>query len=114
MRHLSLEPDPATLPADPAAFAVQMRMLVGPADGPGEESVDLTVCSPEWLAARCRGGEMVDGRHHIIVEADLFDRRKLQIWLQARVRSVQGETWAEVGTKLGRIGHWEFEDYDAE
>ena len=40
MRHLSLEPDPATLPDDPAAFAVQVRLLVGPADGPGEESVD--------------------------------------------------------------------------
>jgi hypothetical protein len=114
MRHLSLEPDPATLPADPAAFAVQVRMLVGPADGLGEESVDLTVCSPEWLAARCRGGEMVDGHHHVIVDVDLFDRRKLQDWLRGRVGSAHGETWAEVGMKLGHIGHWEFEDHDAE
>jgi hypothetical protein len=25
-------------------------MIVGPRDMPGEESFDITVCSPEWLA----------------------------------------------------------------
>ena len=57
---------------------------------------------------------MIDGRHHVIVDVDLFDRRKLQLWLQGRVRSVHRGTWTEVGAKLSRIGHWEFEDYDAE
>lgn len=114
MRHLSLEPDLASLPDDPGAFAVWARVIVGPANAPGEESLDLTVCSPEWLAACCRDGEMVDGRHHIVVDVQHFDRHRLRGWLQDRVSGVDGRTWAEVGAKLGRIGHWEFEDYDAE
>lgn len=114
VRHINLEPDPATLPDDPAAFMIQARVLVGPADSPGEESVDVTVCSPEWLAARCRTGEMVDGRHHVVVNVDLFDRRRLQAWLEDRIGTAHGRTWAEVGMKLSRIGHWEMEGYDTE
>jgi len=41
MRHLSLEPDPASLADDPAAFVLQARLIVGPADSAGEESLDL-------------------------------------------------------------------------
>jgi hypothetical protein len=27
------------------------------------------------------------------------------------VQEVQGETWHEVGERLGRLAYWEFEDY---
>jgi hypothetical protein len=60
LRDLILSPDPRTLPGDPAGFVFGVQLLVGPADGPGEESFELTVCSPEWLAERCRSEEPVD------------------------------------------------------
>jgi hypothetical protein len=41
LKHLSLEPDPATLSADPQEFSLWARLIVGPADGPGEESLGL-------------------------------------------------------------------------
>ena len=32
---MDLDPDPATLPADPARFEVLVQLLIGPADGRG-------------------------------------------------------------------------------
>jgi hypothetical protein len=57
LRDLIVSPDPRTLPGDPAGFAFGVQLLVGPADGPGEESFELTACSPEWLAVRCGPGD---------------------------------------------------------
>ena len=90
----------------------QVQRAGTPTDGPGEESFDLTVCSPEWLAVRCRQQGIVDARHHLVVNADDFDQRQLRSWLESRVRQLQGGSWSEIGEKLGRLGYWEFEDYN--
>ena len=112
LKFLELEPEPSSLPGDPAAFSLLARMIVGPPDAPGEESFDVTVCTPEWLAARCRAqGGLYDPRHHLVVTLDTFDKETLRAWLEARVRAVEAPTWGEVGGRLGRLGYWEFEDY---
>lgn len=112
LKHLELDPDPRSLHDDPAEFSILARMMVGRADTPGEESFDVTVCTPEWLAkASTRVGGIYNARHHLIVNLDEFDQRALQLWLSARVQEASSDTWAEVGEKLSRLGHWEFEDY---
>lgn len=113
LKALDLEPDPSTLPEDPAGFALLARVYAGPADGPGMESFDITVCSPEWLAAACRKVGLYDARHHVVVTVDDFDQRHLRDWLKRRVASVDGKDWNDVATKLARLGQWEFEDYRA-
>lgn len=85
-------------------------MLVGPVNAPGEESLDVTVCSPEWLARKA-GGEPYSGRHHVVVDVESFDAAQLESWLRQQVHAVAAETWAEVGQRLSRLGYWEFEDY---
>jgi hypothetical protein len=42
---------------------------------------------------------------------EMFDKKTLLAWLEARVREVEASTWREIGERLGRIAHWEFEDY---
>lgn len=112
LKFLDLEPDPSSLAVDPAEFSLRARMIVGPEDTPGEESFDITVCTPEWLAVQCRAqGGLYDPRHHLVVSLDTFDRQTLRAWLEARVRAVEAPTWREVGERLGRLGFWEFEDY---
>ena len=112
LRSLELDPHPAELPADPSDFHLLARMIVGPSDAPGEESFDVVVCSPEWMAQACRQfGGIYDARHHIVVDAEAFDQRVLRTWLEARVQKVQADTWSEIGERIGRLGHWEFEDY---
>ena len=114
LKFLGLEPDPATLSSDPEEFSLLARMIVGPADDPGEESFDITVCTPQWLAEQCRAqGGFYDPRHHLVVTLETFDQRALRAWLEARVRAVDAPTWHEVGERLGRLGYWEFEDYTA-
>lgn len=78
----------------------------------GEESFDVTVCSPEWLADACReAGGILDARHNVVVTVEEFDERELLRWFDMRVRSVAGDDWDEIGERLGRRGHWEFEDH---
>jgi hypothetical protein len=82
--------------------------------GRGEESFDITVCSPEWLAQACRKvGGIYNPRHHLVVDFEAFDKRALHAWIAARVQEVQTDTWAEVGERLSRLAYWEFEDYRA-
>jgi hypothetical protein len=112
LKGLDLEPDPASLPDDPAEFALVARMIVAPSDAPGEESFDVTVCTPEWLARACRqAGGIFDARHHLVVTFGEFDQRALRTWLSARVEGVEADTWSEIGERLGRLGYWEFEDH---
>jgi hypothetical protein len=112
LKNLELDPEPSTLPGDPATFCVLARMIVGPVDGPGEESFNVTFCTPEWLAKAANGG-FFDARHHVVVNLDTFDKNALHAWLTNWVAAVQCQTWPEIGERLGRLGHWEFEDYRA-
>jgi hypothetical protein len=111
LRHiLSLDvPDLAAWTPPAADFAIGVRLLVGPVGAEGEESFDLTVCSPGWLAAQVRDGSIYDGRHHLVVEN--FDYALLESYLQRRVEACRGSSWDEVARQLARLGYWEFEDY---
>jgi hypothetical protein len=86
-----------------------VQLLVGPVGGPGEESFDITLCTIGWLAERVREERNVDGRHHVIVQAFNYDL--IERYLRERVAELEGSTWDEVAERLGRLGHWEFEDY---
>jgi Immunity protein 8 len=90
-------------------FGILVQLLVGPVGGPGEESFDITLCTAGWLAARARKERIVDARHHVIVHA--YDYDLVEQYLRARVAALEGSTWDEVAERLGRLGHWEFEDY---
>jgi hypothetical protein len=111
VRSVHLDPDPPDLRADPTEFLLLARLMVGPSDGPGEESFDVTVCTPEWLAQRCAGEGFVDGLHTVVTTVESFTERGLRSFLTRRVENVSGETWREVADKVARLGHWEFEDY---
>jgi hypothetical protein len=111
LRDLTLSPDPRTLPDDPASFVFGVQPMVGPADGPGKESFDLTVCSPEWLADQCMSGEPVNGLHHVIVGWDTYDERVLRRWIEARVHAVEADTWVGIAGQLRFLGGWEFDGY---
>lgn len=98
---------------DPADDALFIQMLVGPADGDGdgdgEESFDLIVCTPRWLAREASAHGPIVGRHHLVV--DSLDIPIALEFLRTRVADATAPTWHELALQLGRIGKWEFEDY---
>ncbi len=111
VRSLHLDPDPRQLPADPAEFSLLARVFVGPSNGPGEETFDVEVCTPEFLARRCAADGFIDGRHKVITTLDTFTDDSLRSFLTRRVENTTGDTWHEVADKVARLGYWEFEDY---
>jgi hypothetical protein len=99
----------AYIPEDPENDGVWIRLIVGPADGPGEESFDVLVCTPLWLReVVAKEGPRI-GRHHLII--DPFDLADAGDFLRRQVESIEAADWPAVGAKLARLGYWEFEDY---
>ena len=96
-------------PSDPACFSVLLQAMFGPEGGEGEESFDIVVCTPGWIAREVERKRIVDGRHHLIVS--IFDLRQISSFIEAYANTCTGKTWQEVATKLSRVGKWEFEDY---
>ena len=62
-----------------------------------------------WGLSGPAGGD--DARYHLVINVEQFATPQLRTWLESRVSSVQADTWREIGERLGRLGHWEFEDY---
>jgi Immunity protein 8 len=96
-------------PADPADAGFLLQLIVGPSGGPGEESFDVTVCTPAWLGRTLLGSGPLIGRHLLIV--DTIDLPRIKSFLQAQIEKLDEATWLELAAKLGRLGRWEFEDY---
>ena len=98
------------LPPDPACFGFLLQAMFGPADGPGEESFDMMVCTPSWFAQKLRtAGGILSGRHYLFVEK--YDIPRITEFIIKCAERCSGKTWTEVAEKLGRLGKWEFEDY---
>lgn len=86
-----------------------IRLLIGPDGEPGEESFDVLVCTPRWLARRLNQGGFQFVRHTLLMEA--FDLSTAIDLLRHEVASVTGSTWAELLLDLVQIGRWEFQNY---
>jgi Immunity protein 8 len=109
--HLIQSPDVedlTTYEPSETSFAVFLQLLVGP--GPdregGEESFNLTVCSPDWLRDAV---QPVVGRHLLIVNR--FQFAEIESFILKYIDSCEGDDWDQVAEKIGRLGRWEFEDY---
>ncbi|KMM45580.1 hypothetical protein CWIS_09880 [Cellulomonas sp. A375-1] len=90
-------------------FAIPIRLMIGPADAPGEESFDLTVCSALWLGQQVEDTPVFDPRHYLVVGE--FHWPTVRRYLEWRVERCVGATWEAVARQLSRFAFWEFEDY---
>lgn len=96
-------------PEDPENVGILVQIIAGPAEGPGEESFDVVVCTPRWLVDWVREEGPLIGRHHLIVER--YDAPRIRLYLTSAVEAEEAPTWRELGQRIGRLGRWEFEDY---
>jgi hypothetical protein len=96
-------------PADEESFSFHLCVIAGPQSESGEESFDLTVCTPKWLLENHRKVDVIIGRHYLIVMEYNYQRilKRITDFCETCV----GSNWTEVAEKLGRLGYWEFEDY---
>lgn len=94
---------------DSAEFGFLLQLMVGPADGEGEESFDLIICTPDWLKKRLEQTRFMLGRGHLIVGD--YNYSQLESFLRRHVERTEGMTWPEIAGKLAQFSDWEFDDY---
>jgi hypothetical protein len=90
-------------------FAILLQIMAGPEDSPGEESFDVTLCTPAWVRRQVERDGVVEGRHLLIIARYSYDQ--IYQYISKYLSTCAGGTWREVATKIARFGHWEFEDY---
>jgi Immunity protein 8 len=100
------------IPENPSNFCFGFTAIVGCRGEDGEESFDMQVCTPQWLISSYSEDEILILRHVIIVFRYDFDRILNRI--RDAIESCVGKDWNEIAEKVGRIGRWEFEDYESE
>ncbi|MDM8178144.1 immunity 8 family protein [Olivibacter sp. 47] len=90
-------------------FSILLQLIVAPLNGEGEESFDIVLCTPQWLIENHQISDIIIGRHYLIV----FEYNYSRIYnkLKELIENIDGENWDDIGMKVGRIGKWEFEDY---
>lgn len=102
--------DESFSPKDKSHFSISLRLILGPKGEEGEESFDITVCSPSWISKNLGDNDVFSGRHHLFIKE--YDYQKIITFIDNFVSNCTGENWNELGLKLSRLGYWEFEDYD--
>jgi Immunity protein 8 len=90
-------------------FGFTLQAMIGPSDSPGEESFNLTVCSPEWFAAHRMESGPVMGSRTLFVSA--YDHRAIKTYLERAAQRTEGKNWREIAEGLSWLGEWEFEHY---
>jgi len=104
----SPDADPLEAFAPDGPFGILVMAIVGPSDGPGQESFDFMLCTPDWFSSNMKD-DLTTGRHHVFVKR--YDHSRLQAFVESYCAECSGSSWKDVAEKLGRLGKWEFEDY---
>ena len=96
-------------PVDPECFVLAVAAHVGPLGGEGDELFYFTVCTPRWLLENEPEKGFLFPRHYLVVNR--WDYRVVLRAIRDICLHAEADTWPEVASKVGRYGHWEFEDY---
>jgi hypothetical protein len=104
-----LDLERAGVPAGEVQMPTGLTFAAGPIDGDGAELFQVTVCTPAALARLVEPDGVVVGRHFLFVDG--LNTERVEAVIADRLRRLDGETWADLAEKIGRIGLWEFEDY---
>jgi hypothetical protein len=90
-------------------FCFLLQVIAGPKGMEGEESFDVKVCTPQWLMNNIKNNEIIMGRHYLILQRYNYDLISQRI--DSFCHMCEGKEWKECAEKLGRLGKWEYEDY---
>jgi hypothetical protein len=96
-------------PFDPTNVRTLVEICAGPSNEHAEEIFYLTVCTPAALPELLAEQPILVGRHYLLVAE--FDPRAVERYLRQAIAKIDGWTWNDVAERIGRLAHWEFEDY---
>ena len=90
-------------------FCLFIELGIGPVNGLGFEIFGLTVCTPKWLLNNRKKDDIIFGRHYLIVFK--YNYTSIYNAVSKYISAIEEDTWNKIAVKIGRIAHWEFEDY---
>jgi len=96
-------------PEDEGCFGFLLQAIIGSEHEDSEESFEMQVCTPSWLASKNGDEEVLFGRHLLIVFE--YDRRRIEARIRKYCERCVAENWEDISVMLGRVGRSEFEDY---
>lgn len=96
-------------PSEPDNFGFLARLIVGEEKTEGGDIFDVMICTPQWLMSNFQESDIIIGRHYLIVFE--YNYQRIYSRLKKLIENIHGDNWEEIALKIGRIGHWEFEDY---
>lgn len=97
------------IPEESDNFCFLLELSVGPKEEKGCEVFGITVCTPMWLITNHTNENALFGRHYLIVFE--YNYQLIYDKLLKYISSIVADTWEEAALIIGRIGFWEFEDY---
>lgn len=101
-------------PDDPEKFCFLLELEIGIENEKGADLFGIVVVTPKWLLETYTNplfpkDKILIGRHYLIVFEYNFE--KIINFIKNYIENCAGDSWDEIAEKIGRIGHWEFEDY---
>ena len=96
-------------PDSESDFGFLLQIIVGIKGVDSEESFDVIVCTPQWLTKHYSKNDIIFGEHHLMVFEYNYDKIKKKI--AEYINGLKEDSWEALASKIGRIGKWEFRDY---
>jgi hypothetical protein len=96
-------------PENEACFGFLVEAQIGPENEDGADLFQIMVCTPDWIKENCSDRKAIWGRHMLIVF--VYDLNEIESTIKRYVESCVADDWHGLAMKFGRIGGWEFEDY---
>ncbi|MEV6560994.1 Imm8 family immunity protein [Nocardia sp. NPDC051756] len=93
------------LPSD----ALFVQLMIGPMDGPGEESFDLMVSTPEARESIVDPGDPDSSRYLVVLER--IELTLIRQYVDNLLRDIDRPTWPELAAEIGQFAKWEFHEY---
>jgi hypothetical protein len=97
-------------PDDPECFGFFLQFFAGPESEDGDDSFGITICTTRWLE-REKPGMTFFASGYLIVP--IYNLESIKAFIKGYCARCSGEDWPEVAAKIGKIAHWEFENYQA-
>ncbi|MFI9406433.1 Imm8 family immunity protein [Nocardia sp. NPDC052316] len=86
-----------------------VQLMIGPVDGPGEESFDLMMCTPGAQDMVVDPSDPDSSRYLLVLER--IDPALLERYVEDFLRNIEQPTWRELALQIGQFAKWEFHDY---
>lgn len=96
-------------PEDPEDFGFPLNLTIGIEGQRGADNFELMVATPKYIQKMYPNQSAILLRHYLIVFH--YDFNEILDVINNYVRSIEEDSWDKVAEKIGRIAHWEFEDY---